>query len=177
MLEGLRPFLAPFITAALIAGLSWLLSRSKPAVENESGGMIRPERWTALFTVIGGALMCIGGVAALVLSDHKWAGAGLAVMGAAAGGFMAPSLTSVHAVRWKDDHVEGPSKMFGPTLGLLRATIAWSDIATTGKTLTGYWYVQSRDGRRVYWSYLYKGHGALAAALRRHCPSLTIPDA
>ncbi len=64
--------------------------------------------------------------------------------------------------------------MFGPTLGAARTEIAWSEIAKTGKTITGYWYVESGDGRRVYWSYLYKGYGALVLALRGHCPSLQL---
>ncbi|CAN5621673.1 hypothetical protein BH10PSE6_BH10PSE6_35810 [soil metagenome] len=64
--------------------------------------------------------------------------------------------------------------MYGPALGTARTTIAWPDVVRTGSTITSYWYVESRDGRRVYWSYLYKGYGALIAELRRQRPSLEL---
>ena len=49
-------------------------------------------------------------------------------------------------------------------------TIPWGDIRRTGKTATGYWYVEAEDGRRVYWSYLYKGYGAFVQALAELTP-------
>ena len=64
------------------------------------------------------------------------------------------------------------AKMFGLTLGAARTEIAWSDIVRAGRTMTGYWYVESGDGRRVYWSYLCAGCDALWQALRGHCPTL-----
>jgi hypothetical protein len=92
-------------------------------------------------------------------------------------GFMSPSLTSVHKVTWGEDGIEGPSNLFGPTLGLRRTDISWSDIARTGTTMTSYWFVEALDGRRVYWSYLYKGHGALSAFISAKRPDLALPAA
>lgn len=109
---------------------------------------------------------------ASIHGNGGWAAAGVALLGAAIAGFMAPSVTSIHAVHWNDRGVEGPAKMFGPTLGTARTEIEWQDIVKTGKTITGYWYVESGDGRRVYWSFMYKGYGALVLALRSHRPSL-----
>jgi hypothetical protein len=102
-------------------------------------------------------------------------GVGLAVLGLCVAGFMSPSLTSVHKVTWEEEGIEGPSNLFGPTLGLRRTKIGWGDIARAGTTITGYWFVESSDGRRVYWSYLYKGHGVLAAYLHAKRPDLTLP--
>jgi len=111
---------------------------------------------------------------ASIYGNGGWAVAPAALLGAAIAGFMAPSVTSIHAVHWNEQGIEGPSRMFGPTLGFARTEMAWSEIEKTGTTRTGFWYVEARDGRRVYWSYLYKGYGALMLALRAYRPSLDL---
>jgi hypothetical protein len=116
--------------------------------------------------------MAVAGGWAVLTHHGDWGAVAVACMGAAIAGFMAPSLIHVHDVQWTADVVEGPSRLFGPTLGAARTSIAWHEIARTGVTGTGYWYVEARDGRRVYWSYLYKGNEALAAAIRARCPEL-----
>ena len=65
--------------------------------------------------------------------------------------------------------------MFGPTLGAARTQIQWADIVRTGKTATSYWFVETSDGRRIYWSYLYKGYRAFVGYLRTRCPDLVLP--
>jgi hypothetical protein len=95
------------------------------------------------------------------------AGGPLIAAGMLLGGFMAPSLTHLHDLVWDMNHVEGPSRIFGLTLGLQRETIAWSDFVRLGSTWTGYDFAESADGRRIYWSYLYSGHGALVRKLER----------
>ena len=160
------------LTAAMIGALSFVLARAKPAALDGETGAIRPDRASAWFTVIAGAAMFVLGAGATIVGHPSWGSVALAVMGAAAGGFMVPSLTSLHTVYWNADQIEGPSKMFGPSLGLARTAITWKDVVKTGTTFTGYDYVESHDGRRVYFSYLYKGHGALRAAIAQRCPSL-----
>ncbi len=88
---------------------------------------------------------------------------------------MIPSLTNFHNVQWTAEFVEGPTSTFGPTLGLKRDRLEWSDIVKAGKTATGYWFVESTDGRRVYWSYLYKGYRSFETFLKLKCPNLTLP--
>lgn len=176
MLDSLRPFLIAALPALIIAALSWLLGRSKPKALSGQRGTIRPERWSAWITIILGALMFTLGIVFLLYEDGGWGAIATAALGAAMAGFMAPSITSVHAVNWNATVIEGPSRTFGLTLGLSRAEINWTDIATTGKTMTGYWFVESNDGRRVYWSYLYKGYSALTLVLRRKCSSVELPD-
>lgn len=99
---------------------------------------------------------------------------------AAAGGmliiFMGPSLTRRHDVIWTDKGVQGPSRMFGPSLWLSRTSIEWHDISAVGATITNYWFIQSSDGRRIYWSYLYPGYGSLTRRLRAKRPDLSIPS-
>jgi hypothetical protein len=174
MLDAVRPILVVIATAVILGALAMLLRRSPPAALAQGAGTIRPELWTAWLTVLGGIAMLAAAAWVSIYRNGGWAAAGIAVLGALSAGFMAPPLTSMHAVHWNEHGIEGPAKMFGPTLGTARTEIAWSDIVKMGKTITGYWFVESRDGRRVYWSYLYKGYGALIAAQQSHCPSLNL---
>jgi hypothetical protein len=163
------------MTAGTIAVIFWLLLRAKPSVLSDTAGAIEPEKGTAWFTVIGGCFMSLAGLYGVLFQGGGWGGMVVALLGLGAAGFMAPSLTSVHKVTWDEESVEGPSNLFGPTLGLRRTRILWSDISRMGTTVTGYWFVESDDGRRVYWSFLYKGHGALAAFLYAKRPDLEPP--
>jgi len=172
MLDAGRTIVVLAITAVLLGGLATLLRRSMPAALKGQAGTIQPERWSAWLTVAVGLTIFVTASWASIHGEGGWAAAGVALLGAVIAGFMAPSVTSIHAVYWDEHGIEGPAKMFGPTLGTARTEIAWSEIMKTGKTITGYWYVESGDGRRVYWSYLYKGYGALILALRGHRPSL-----
>ena len=149
MLDIVRPVLALVLTAGVLGGLAILLRRSAPARQEGQAGTIRPDFWTAWLTVAGGLAMFVTASRDALYGDGGWGAAAVALIGAAAAGFMAPSTTSIHAVHWNDHGVEGPAKMFGPTLGLARTEIAWPEIAKTGKTKTAYWYVESGDGRRV----------------------------
>jgi len=172
MFDAGRIIVVAVATSVMIGGLATLLRRAMPAALKGQTGAIQPDRWSAWFTVVGGLAMFAIASWASIHRDGGWLAVGLALLGAAVAGFMAPSVTAIHVVCWNEHGIEGPSKMFGPTLGTARTEIAWSEIVKTGKTITGYWYVESGDGSRIYWSYLYKGYGALALALRSHCPSL-----
>jgi hypothetical protein len=179
MIEYLPATAAAVLTPLITLALARSLRQSNPLQGDEKAGTIRPERWSAALTVGIGAIICIGGIAAMAFAGglpQIGLGIMLFLMGGMMGGFMAPSLTSVHAVHWTESGIEGPSKTFGPTLGTQRTEIRWDDIVASGKTPTSYWFIQSTDNRRVYWSYLYKGHGALTAALRANCPDLTLPN-
>ncbi|VXC99729.1 conserved hypothetical protein [Sphingomonas sp. 8AM] len=77
---------------------------------------------------------------------------------------------------WTDEGVQGPSRLFGPTLWLSRTAIEWQDIGAVGATITNYWYVQSLDGRRIYWSYLYPGYGSFTSRFSTKRPDLSIPS-
>jgi hypothetical protein len=168
-------------TAGVIGLLSRVLRTAKPNVEpdvaGEAAGAIAPEKGTAWFTVIVGCVMAVAGLYGVLFQRAGLGGVGLAVLGLCVAGVMSPSLTAVHTVSWDTEAIERPSNLFGPTLGLRRTKILWDDIARTGTTITGYRFVESRDGRRVYWSFLYKGHGVLMAHLRARRPDLKLPVA
>jgi hypothetical protein len=163
------------LAVAILSVLAWVIGRAKPDALNADKGTIRPERISATVTIIFG--VAIFGVSlALMVYEKAWVGLIGIFTGAAMAGFMAPSLTAVHAVNWDEEGVEGPSKTFGLTLGVARTRIAWSDITATGTTQTSYWYIEAKDGgrSRIHWSYLYKGHQTLRATLGHHCPDVTL---
>ncbi len=177
MTIGIRLALVGLVATGLLTVLRWIIGRAQPAARGDATGTISPDRISTLVTVLLGTGLFLIGCVAFVLDEGVWGPRLIALLGAAIAGCMAPSLTDIHTVVWSPRGVEGPSNLFGPTLGLRRTTIQWDDIRKFGTTITGYWYVQSADGRRVYWSYLYKGHTALAAALRAHCPLLPLTRA
>jgi hypothetical protein len=168
----MRLALVSAVTAVVLGMVARVIRSGKPLELEGGSGTITPEKSSAVFTVVGGGVMAVGGLGAFLARTAEGSGLLLACMGLAAGGFMSPSLTHMHDVHWSEGVIEGPSRMFGPTLGLARTSIAWSDVVRTGSTMTGYRYVETLDGRRVYWSFLYKGNAALEAALALRCPGL-----
>jgi hypothetical protein len=168
----------PVLVSLLVAAGQAAIRRARPWRSSETAGTIRPDRWSACFAIaVGVAFMAIGLLP--VVTGARTTAAALVVnlvFGAMMAGFMAPSLTPVHAVRWDEIGIEGPCSLFGLTLGTRRTLVLWAEIVRTGKTATGYWYVESRDGTRVYWSFLYTGYGALVKALRKRRTDLTLID-
>jgi hypothetical protein len=162
-------------TVGTLGLLSRLLRNAKPNLSSDVAGAIEPEKASAWFTVIGGGFMAFAGLFGALFRGVGWGGVAVAVVGLCIASFMSPSLTSVHMVSWGEEGIEGPSNLFGPTLGLRRARILWSEITKVGTTITGYWFVQARDGHRVYWSFLYKGYGALVAYIEGKRPDLILP--
>jgi hypothetical protein len=146
-----------------------VLRNSRPMVSAENIGTISPEKISAIITIAVGVLMIAWG-----LFHSGWGGLIVALLGAAVSIFMAPSLTHIHDVNWNPETIEGPSNLFGLTLGKKRTAIAWPEIIKTGITPTSYWYVETADGRRIYWSYLYKGYGALTNFIRAKRPDLKL---
>jgi hypothetical protein len=144
--------------------------KSQAALEPGSG-IVRPPLLSARFGTYFGSLMLLAAVWAAMLHSYDMAAAA-GLLGLVFTFAAAPQVVWRHEVCWNQEGIEGPAKMFGLTLGAARTGIAWVDIARVGRTITGYWYVESSDGSRVYWSYLGAGHEALAQALRAHCPTL-----
>jgi hypothetical protein len=136
-------------------------------------GRITPGKRSAILTIVFWVSMAVlmFGVAKNPASWPIMTLGGLLLLPAL---FMAPSLTHRHDVTWDRRGFTGAGRMFGPTLGWPRTTIAWGECVLVGKTVTAYWYVQAADGRRVYWSYLYPGYPAFVDQLARKCPHLDL---
>jgi hypothetical protein len=161
--------------------MRWWMRRiagAQPFKLDRDTGAIRPDRVTGWIFSIFYGLLCIGGIALLVaLPESAIASVPLAIIGFVFAGCMLPSVTDVHALYWSNEGVEGPTHMIIGTLGARRTSIAWSDFVKSGTSITMYWYLEARDGRRVYWSFLYVGHTAFTAAIQHHRPDLAIPEA
>lgn len=157
-----------FATVLITAAIAAFNSNRRPFDSNR----ISPGKLSALIVVVFGLGVASIGVSMLIEllrqggNEGIGTSLGLFAFGLALGGFMAPSLTHAHDVVWNRDHVEGPSHLFGLTLGWKRRQIKWDDISKIGKTFTGYDYLETRDGRRIYWSYLYPGFGTFESTLR-----------
>jgi hypothetical protein len=176
MLSILGTFCAAIVTAAIGYWFRRALRSSGPFVLDGDSGAIRPDRWSGWFiTLIGLLMACLSIWAAFTSPFGAFASVGV-VLGLTLAAFMSPSVTSIHAVNWNLDRLEGPATLFGWTLGASRTAIEWTDIVASGKTSTGYWYVEAADGRRVHWSYLYPGYPQLTAAIRARCPNLPLPE-
>jgi hypothetical protein len=172
----LRFGLIAVITAIAVAGLSRLFAGLQPKSADAGHGTIRPERISAVLTVVFGLALVLAGLVGVAAGGlYIPIGLIIAIPGAVIAGFMAPSLTNLHVLNWSAEGIEGPCATFGLTLGLRRTLIRWDDVRKTGKTSSGYWFIESGDHRRIYWSYLYKGYGAFVRVLAERCPSLELP--
>lgn len=178
ILHGIGLFAA---VAAWSVLMRWWISRlanARPLKLDGDNGAIRPDRVTGWIFSIFYGVIGIGGVALLVtVPESAIVSVPLAIIGLVAAACMLPSLTDVHALYWSNDAVDGPAQMMLGTLGAKRASIPWSEFVKTGTSITMYWYLEARDGRRVFWSFLYPGHSAFTAAIQRHRPDLAIPEA
>jgi len=159
---------------AVIAGLRWLMRRSRPEAGDASGGTIRPSRVLVGIAILIGAAMVAGGIA-LFLFDPRSPKVGLvaAAAGLVIGILLAPSMTTAASITWSNAWIEGPATRISRRSR--RTRMPWEDASRCGVSWDGSWYLEDRNGGRIYWSYLHKGYGALVLALRHHCPNLKLP--
>ncbi|MEO6216084.1 MAG: hypothetical protein ABIO86_08640 [Sphingomonas sp.] len=149
----------------------WFRQRSKPRALVEGGGRIAPGRREIGIGLVSGLLLSVLGCTAL------WYGAVvpgslMAVSGLGGAVLVALSLSRRHDLVWSDTGIEGPCRKIVGILGSARTQIRWSDIALTGRTLGGYSFVETADGRRIYWSSLYSGFVVFETRLKLHRPDL-----
>jgi hypothetical protein len=153
----------------------WFRRRSKPRELAEGGGRIVPGRRTIGIAVVSGLLLSALGCTAL------WYGAVvpgslMAVSGLGGALLVALSLSRRHDVVWNDTGIDGPCRKIVGILGSARTQIRWGEIALTERTLDGYSFVETADGRRIYWSNLYSGFVVFETRLKLHRPDLFGPD-
>ena len=174
-------FIAIF-TVIVTSLLSQFTKRQKPMALTADAGRLTPEKMSACVTVIVGVIMAVSGLGSAIVTLTSGEGLGglwwsilLFVLGSAIAGFMYPSLFSAHDVIWDAEGVEGASSTFGPTLGRKRHKIKWENIVHRGITITQYWYLETHDKKRIYWSYLYSGYGEFDKVLAEKCDKLNAP--
>ena len=149
----------------------WFRRRSKPRALAGGGGRIAPGRRAIGTGVVSGLLLSALGCTAL------WYGAvvpGSLMAASGLGGalLVALSLSPRHDLVWSDTGIEGPCRKVLGILGSARTQIRWGEIALTGRTLGGYAFVETADGRRIYWSSLYSGFAVFETRLKLHRPDL-----
>ena len=164
---------AAFGVLVTIGWSRWNYARSAPP-ELGGGGTITPGKISAAVVTFLGLAIALAGTG-LIFQGRLNEGLICLVLGIPMALFMLPSLTHVHDLAWNATEVSGPCGLFGPGLGRRRTTIPWNEITATGKTITSFWFIQSRDGRRIYWSYLYPGYGRFVESLMRKRPELELP--
>lgn len=170
--------------SSMIVSITALIAKhgkdKSPKYLDVDKGRITPGKTSAWITVLTGVLMTISGVVAGILAfiseqndESVLVFSLVSLLGLAIAGFMAPSIFSIHDIEWDEKGVTGAKSTFGPTLGWKRHTIRWSEIVNRGETVTQYWYLETQDKRRVYWSYLYPGFGKFDNEIEKYCPGLS----
>src|SRR5262245_2716958 len=67
-------------------------------------------------------------------------------------GFLsAVSLTKGVAVEWTESTITGPAKEWNWTPRIPRHQLGWLEVRAFGTTPLSSWFLEARDGRRVYW--------------------------
>ena len=168
------------VIVAVITGLvvfCWTrINRDKPArAETLNSGTIVPGKTSAVIVTLFGIAIAVAGIA-LVLDNATFSGLACLIVGLALSIFMGLSLTHYHDLTWSSAGITGASKLFGPSLGVVRVSMRWDEVVAAGKTATSYWFIQSADGRRIYWSYLYPGYGRFVDRLKGQRPDIALPD-
>lgn len=178
MLDFVRQIAAGMIgVIATIFLMGWWTRknyRARPLKQTETACTISPGKFSAAVITFVGAVGAFFGIG-LLISGSVPAGLICFSIGAALAFFMSPSLTHTHDVSWNDVEVTGPCKRLGLTLGRSRTSIPWHVITSTGKTSSGYWFIEAGDGRRIYWSYLYPGYGRFVEKLEAKRPEISLP--
>jgi len=87
--------------------------------------------------------------------------------------FLMPLLSKDHVV-WNGKYVEGPSGKYRQIFKQQKTRIMWSDIAVRGTVMSGYWYIQAEDCRKIHWNHHYAGYRAFDDAVVKNCPALAI---
>jgi len=164
------------LTGMILTWLAKLIGGARPRALGPGSGEIAPEPVSLIVVLAVGVALAVGGVAALVVG-YPPVGAIVLLLGAVFSAAAIPALTGRHKISWSAQGIEGPSRSFGVTLGLTRATIAWSEIHRCAADLGGYWFLESADGRRVYWNYFYKGYWDFVRELKQRRPDLEFPPA
>ncbi len=160
----------PFVIGAIFMRV---IARLKPKKDASGLAVIVPNRLYMLFIgLVGGGLYYF--VLYVIPVENMY----FVVIGGSIGIILAfaalcPLMTDLN-VRWNNRYVEGPAKVwFGFQLPQ-RTDFLWTEICDTGITRSTYWYVETYDGERVYFSRFYSGHTYFTRALQENCPDVEI---
>jgi len=142
----------------LIAGFAIYNLLNRPNTNDVGNKVVSHSVSIAIFTVSGGLIMAVLSSVGLLgmfgnIEPDGWIAILLPlVMGLLISGFMVPSLSPRHDIYWNNETLEGPNKLFGPSLRGTRVKLNWKDIVSKGTVATGYSYIEISSGERIYFS-------------------------
>ncbi len=154
------------VTAAVIGGISFLMSRTKPKQTDDGQQLIRMPKVLCYIGIVSCLFLCALGGGIIVFGSEEGIGtkliAGVLFVACA---LLIPlsvnALGSSYDVVWNEEGITGPSKLYTFKVRQSRITINWNDISKLGETALRSIYVESKDGRRIFWSMYYTGQTVL----------------
>ena len=172
--------MATTLTTTMVIGfIAARHMRSSPVELTWVGGRIAPSKFLVWLAIGGCAFFSVGSACGFIVSIPYKDILLLVVLAPlflffTLGIFLfLPWLSSDFDVVWTEENITGPSTTWGPTLKRgPRTTISWEEISSLGVTKASFWFVEARDGQRIYWSYVYAGYPELFKAIVKHRPDL-----
>ena len=165
------------VTAGLLGVLPRLMRDLRARSDRPAPTKIAPEPWTMGL----GAVFCgAASMSFLILplideSISKWVWWGICPFWGALCLACASQLTKGASIEWSEQSLTGPASEWTFTPWIRRNEIEWEEATSCGTTPMRSWFLESRDGRRVYWSCLHRGWGLLRDEIRKRRPDLRLP--
>lgn len=149
--------LSVVLNAAMLVGVYWAFSKKKPQYFTGTAGVISPNRTTVFILVMIGFFITSGG---LFLYNHQETRllSSILILGGTI--FFVGSLlgfSSGYHLTWNKDGVSGLSRQFTLKLHQNRTFITWDDIITVEENRLQNYYIESTDGRKIFWNFAYDG--------------------
>jgi len=162
---------AAMLTIAILPGL---MRNIRQRADRPAPTKIAPEPWSmGICAVLFGA-MTIAFVAVPFdpATPNRWLWWALSPLWGALCLMCVSALSKGARIEWTERSIAGPASewFFAP-----RNEIAWPDIKACGTTQLRAWFLESQDGRRIYWSSGYRGWGVLKDVIARQRPDLALP--
>lgn len=161
------------IVTALIIGWISKKNYTNQNLTNDAEGRTKPNKLLSIVCIIGSVCFSILGFYTAFVEDIGISGWGLGIGFLIGSIVFVMSLSPKHQLHWTTEHVEGASKLFYGFLMFERTRIEWKDVVETGSTFSGYTYIQTSDGRRIYWNFLQKGSNTFEGHLLSRCPNIS----
>lgn len=173
----LPTFFASVASAWVITWLKNAAKNYKPVGVVSEAGEIRLNQKVAWFTLIIGLLIFNFSIFLIVFMDGGLIyGLPLVLLGLFCAIGILPALSQIQNLKWDNQTIEGPSKVYGQFMGIKRAEIAWSSIMEIGFQKGPYFFIETIQGTRIYWSPAYSGFEHFESTLKKRRPKLDWPN-
>ena len=161
----LKVVLSLVLNAIMLGLILWAYSKTKPSYFTETAGIIGPNKTTVFIFVMTGFLITSGG---LILYTNHGIGPLSAMLILIGGTFFIGSIfgfSSGYDLVWNEHGISGLSKQFPFNLKKHRTFIPWDNIKIVKENALQNFYIESADGRKIFWNYAYDGNIAFQKVL------------